>query len=62
MGASDYFSRPFDARIVISRVRNIAMFEQDYIDQVTGGYNRKAFIRQVGSAEKRETEEYILLF
>lgn len=64
MGASDYFSRPFDARIVISRVRNtIALFERDYIDQVTGGYNRKAFIRQVARVLKeRETEEYILLF
>ena len=64
MGASDYFSRPFDARIVISRVRNtIALFERDYIDQVTGGYNRKAFIRQVARVLKeRVTEEYILLF
>lgn len=64
MGASDYFSRPFDARIVISRVRNtIALFERDYIDQITGGYNRKAFIRQVaGVLKERETEEYILLF
>lgn len=42
MGVSDYFSRPFDARIVNTRVRNtIALFERDYIDQVTGGGNRK---------------------
>ena len=65
MGASDYFSRPFDARIVISRVRNtIALFEREYIDQVTGGYNRKAFIRQVARVlkETESKEDYILLF
>ncbi len=65
MGASDYFSRPFDARIVISRVRNtIALFEREYIDQVTGGYNRKAFIRQVARVlrETEKKEDYILLF
>lgn len=65
MGASDYFSRPFDARIVISRVRNtIALFEREYIDQVTGGYNRKAFIRQVARvlSETEKKEDYILLF
>ena len=65
MGASDYFSRPFDARIVITRVRNtIALFERDYIDQVTGGYNRKAFIRQVSRSLKEMSAkaDYVLLF
>lgn len=65
MGASDYFSRPFDARIVISRVRNtIALFERDYTDPVTGGYNRKAFIRQVSRVLKEASvkKDYILLF
>lgn len=43
MGVSDYFSRPFDARIVNTRVRNtIALFERDYIDQVTGGVTERS--------------------
>ena len=65
MGVSDYFSRPFDARIVITRVRNtIALFERDYIDQITGGYNRKAFICQVSRSlrEMPAKADYVLLF
>ena len=65
MGVSDYFSRPFDARIVNTRVRNtIALFERDYIDQVTGGGNRKEFIRRVSRSLKEMTAktDYVLLF
>lgn len=65
MGVSDYFSRPFDARIVNTRVRNtIALFERDYIDQVTGGCNRKEFIRRVSRSLKEmpAKTDYVLLF
>lgn len=65
MGVSDYFSRPFDARIVNTRVRNtIALFERDYIDQVTGGDNRKEFIRRVSRSLKEmpAKTDYVLLF
>ncbi len=65
MGVSDYFSRPFDARIVNTRVRNtIALFERDYIDQVTGGGNRKEFIRRVSRSLKEmpAKTDYVLLF
>lgn len=65
MGVSDYFSRPFDARIINTRVRNtIALFERDYIDQVTGGCNRKEFIRRVSRSLKEmpAKTDYVLLF
>ena len=51
LGAVDFFSKPFSPEIVLNRVHNIlSLYEHDYKDDLTGGYNRTGFIRM---AEKR---------
>ena len=52
-------------QVINTRVRNtIALFERDYIDQVTGGCNRKEFIRRVSRSLKEmpAKTDYVLLF
>ena len=65
LGAVDYFSKPFSPEIVLSRVHNIlSLYEYDYQDALTGGYNRSGFIRMaeniLGNAERRS--DYALMF
>lgn len=65
LGAVDYFSKPFSPEIVLSRVHNIlSLYEHDYQDALTGGYNRSGFIRMVenilNNAEQRS--DYALMF
>lgn len=48
MGAVDFFSKPFDRDIVLTRIRNVlAIYAQYVTDSLTGGLNRKGFIRLV---------------
>ncbi len=65
LGAVDYFSKPFSPEIVLSRVHNIlSLYEHDYQDALTGGYNRSGFIRMaeniLNNAEQRS--DYALMF
>lgn len=46
LGAVDFFSKPFSPEIVLNRVHNIlSLYEHDYKDSLTGGYNQRGFIR-----------------
>lgn len=48
LGAVDYFSKPFDAFIINRHVHNVlALYEREYRDYLTGGYNRKGLIRMM---------------
>ena len=66
LGAVDFFPKPFDKEIVFTRIRNVlAIYERYTLDSLTGGLNRKGFIRQVknffqGNVDKTKYE--ILFF
>lgn len=65
LGAVDYFSKPFSPEIVLNRVHNIlSLYEHDYLDALTGGYNRNGFIKMseniLHNAASRT--EYALMF
>lgn len=65
LGAVDYFSKPFSPEIVLNRVHNIlSLYEHDYLDALTGGYNRGGFIRMsenvLNNASSRQN--YALMF
>lgn len=65
LGAVDYFSKPFSPEIVLNRVHNIlSLYEHDYKDSLTGGYNRNGFIRMaeniLHNAARRT--DYALMF
>ncbi len=65
LGAADYFVRPFDARIILKRVRNmIELYERDYQDNVIDGYNRKGVIRQADILFKycEDGTQYAIMF
>ena len=61
----DFFSKPFSPEIVLNRVHNIlSLYKHDYIDSLTGSYNRNGFIRMaenvLNNAERRT--DYALMF
>ena len=65
LGAVDFFTKPFSPEIVLNRVHNIlSLYEHDYKDSLTGGYNRSGFIRMakniLHNAPKKS--EYALMF
>lgn len=66
LGAVDFFPKPFDKEIIFTRIRNVlAIYERYTIDSLTGGLNRKGFIRNVknffqGNVDKTKYE--ILFF
>ena len=65
LGAVDFFSKPFSPEIVLNRVHNIlSLYKHDYIDSLTGSYNRNGFIRMaenvLNNAERRT--DYALMF
>lgn len=65
LGATDYFVRPFDARIVLRRVKNtIALYERYDRDSVVDGYNRKGLIHQAEIFLKYAADptQYAVLF
>lgn len=44
LGAVDYFTKPFASEIITSRIHNIlSVYEKNYKDSLTGGYNRDGF-------------------
>lgn len=65
-GAVDFFTKPFDKEIIFSRIRNVlAIYERYILDSLTGGLNRKGFIRQVENflqGDIKRTEYEILFF
>lgn len=65
LGAVDFFTKPFSPEIVLNRVHNIlSLYEHDYKDSLTGGYNRSGFIRMakniLHNAPKKS--DYALMF
>lgn len=65
LGASDFFTKPFSPEIVLNRVHNIlSLYEHEYKDALTGGYNRAGFLRMAESVlhnAPRRTD-YALMF
>lgn len=65
LGAVDYFSKPFSPEIVLNRVHNIlSLYEHDYQDALTGGYNRSGFIRMTENVlnNAASRSDYALMF
>ena len=65
LGAVDFFSKPFSPEIVLNRVHNIlSLYEHDYKDELTGGYNRSGFIRMAENILHNASDrtEYALMF
>ena len=65
LGAVDFFSRPFSPEIVLNRVHNIlSLYEHDYKDELTGGYNRSGFIQMAENIlyNASDKTEYALMF
>ena len=65
LGAVDYFSKPFSPEIVLNRVHNIlSLYEHDYLDALTGGYNRGGFIRMSENVLNNTSSrrDYALMF
>lgn len=65
LGAVDFFTKPFSPEIVLNRVHNIlSLYEHEYKDSLTGGYNRSGFIRMakniLHNAPKKS--DYALMF
>lgn len=45
LGAVDVFQKPFITQVVLHRIDNtLSLYKQSYRDQLTGSYNRRAFI------------------
>ena len=65
LGAVDFFSKPFSPEIVLNRVHNIlSLYEHDYKDDLTGGYNRTGFIRMAENVlyNAKKKSDYALMF
>ena len=65
LGAVDFFSKPFSPEIVLNRVHNIlSLYEHDYKDGLTGGYNRTGFIRMAENVlyNAKKKSDYALMF
>lgn len=65
MGALDVCQKPFNARIIHKRLSNIfSLYEQRYRDKLTGGYNRKGFIRRAKNIidNANEPKDYAVMF
>ena len=65
LGAVDFFSKPFSPEIVLNRVHNIlSLYEHDYKDDLTGGYNRSGFIRMAENIlyNAQDETEYAMMF
>lgn len=65
LGAVDYFSKPFSPEIVLNRVHNIlSLYEHDYLDALTDGYNRGGFIRMSENVLNNTSSrrDYALMF
>ena len=65
LGAVDFFSKPFSPEIVLNRVHNIlSLYEHDYKDDLTGGYNRTGFIRIAENVlyNAKKKSDYALMF
>ncbi len=65
LGAVDFFSKPFSPEIVLNRVHNIlSLYEHDYKDELTGGYNRSGFIQMAENVlhNAQDRTEYALMF
>ena len=65
LGVSDFIRAPFDAQIVLCRVKNvITLHEQKFRDHLTGIYNRKGFIRMTERvlAHCKDRMDYAVLF
>lgn len=65
LGAVDFFPKPFDKEIVFTRIRNVlAIYERYTLDSLTGGLNRKGFIRQVKNFFQSNVDktQYEILF
>lgn len=64
-GAIDFFTKPFDREIIFTRIRNVlAIYERYTMDSLTGGMNRKGFIRQVENFLQKDIDrtKYDILF
>lgn len=47
-GAVDFFSKPFNSKIIKKRVRDLLdLYDRDCKDMLTGGYSRIGFLREV---------------
>lgn len=58
MGVADFLSKPFDQAIVRTRIRNVlTIYERYAIDSLTGGLNRRGFIRQVENFFQNDVKE-----
>lgn len=66
LGTFDLFTKPYVANVIKRRAQNvIRMFDQKQRDSLTGGYNRKAFLKYANSIIKNpnnKDENYVLVF
>ena len=65
LGAVDFFTKPFSPEIVLNRVHNIlSLYEHEYKDNLTGGYNRSGFIRMAKNFLRNapKKSDYALMF
>lgn len=65
LGVVDFISKPFDREIVRTRIKNVlAIYERYVMDSLTGGLNRKGFIRQVENLFRSGADrtQYEILF
>lgn len=65
LGVVDFISKPFDREIVRTRIKNVlAIYERYVTDSLTGGLNRKGFIRQVENLFRSGVDQtqYEILF
>ena len=65
LGAMDFFTKPFSPEVVLNRVHNIlSLYEHEYKDSLTGGYNRSGFIRMAKNIlhNTPKKSDYALMF
>ena len=65
LGAVDFFTKPFSQEVVLNRVHNIlSLYEHEYKDSLTGGYNRSGFIRMAKNIlhNTPKKSDYALMF